>query len=135
MKQILILLVTALSFSCMAEMKPVLLEKEGNDVSVKIGGELFTKYVHGYQKPYLYPVIGPTGINMTRNFPMKKGVKDESQDHPWQASVYYTHGSVNGLDFWNDNRKEQLTYKIVLDKLISGSLLKSNVIIRTEEQP
>lgn len=88
-------------------------EKDG-DYVITVDGELFTQYLHGEQKPFLYPVIGPTGINMTREFPMKEGVPNESQDHPWQSSVYYTHGSVNGLDFWNERTEEQRDARIEL---------------------
>ena len=119
MKYLFLALVLLLSFSCVAQINSATLEKDGEDIVVKINGKLFTKYVHGEQKPYLYPVIGPTGINMTRNFPIKKGVKGESQDHPWQSSIYYTHGSVNRLDFWNNYSSRQKNCRIVLDKLIS----------------
>ncbi|MBK1879847.1 PmoA family protein [Pelagicoccus mobilis] len=88
-------------------------EKEG-DYIVTIDGQLFTQYLHDEQKPFLYPVIGPTGVNMTREFPMKKDVPGESQDHPWQSSVFFTHGSVNGHDFWNERTEEQQDARIEL---------------------
>lgn len=88
-------------------------ERDGN-YAITVDGELFTQYLQGEQKPFLYPVIGPTGINMTREFPMKEGVPNESQDHPWQTSVYYTHGSVNGLDFWNERTEEHKDSRIEL---------------------
>ena len=135
MNKILITLLMVLGCSCMAQMKPVSLEKGDNKISVKLDGQLFTEFVHGEQKPYLYPVIGPTGINMTRNFPIKKGVKGESQDHPWHTSVYYTHGSVNGLDFWNDKSSQQKNCKIVLDKLEKAENVSSEkaVIVATHK--
>jgi hypothetical protein len=116
-------------------MKPVTLKQEGSKVSVSIDGKQFTEYVHGEQKPYLYPVIGPTGINMTRNFPIKKGIKGESQDHPWHTSVYYTHGSVNGLDFWNDKSGTQKNCKIVLDKIEKAENISTDkaVVIATHK--
>lgn len=105
-----------ISASCVAQQK-VTMEQNGNNVQVKIDGKLFTEYVSGEQKPYLYPVIGPNGINMTRNFPMKDNVKEEKKDHPWHSSVYYTHGDVNGIDFWNDKSSDQKEAKIVLNKI------------------
>ncbi len=36
-------------------------------------------------RPYFYPLIGPTGEGVTRNFPMSEGVADEAaEDHPVQ---------------------------------------------------
>lgn len=78
-----------------------ILEKGGKYV-VTADGEDFTQLIYSDQKPFLYPVIGPTGANMTRYFPMKRNVPGESQDHPWHTSVFYAHGSVNGIDFWNE---------------------------------
>ena len=71
-------------------------------IEVKIDGEKFTEYRYkGRAKPILYPIIGPGGVPMTRNYPMKKGVKGEAADHPHHTSLWYTHGSVNGQDFWS----------------------------------
>ncbi|CAN5905960.1 hypothetical protein BH23PLA1_BH23PLA1_22980 [soil metagenome] len=78
----------------------VRLEATGDDVQVSIGGEPFTVYrTREGTKPYLYPVIGPTGKPMTRAFPMEE-VEGEERDHPHQRSFWFTHGDVNGYDFW-----------------------------------
>lgn len=70
-------------------------------VRVEIGGQLFTEYIFkGAQKPYLYPVLAADGTPMTRNFPMKTDVAGEVKDHPHHRSLWFTHGDVNGLDFW-----------------------------------
>ena len=69
---------------------------------VEINGELFTEYLYrGFSKPILYPVVGPHGIGMTRNFPMRR-VEGESNDHPHHKSLWFAHGSVNGIDFWHE---------------------------------
>lgn len=69
-------------------------------IDVQIDGQPFTTYVHkGFAKPILYPIIGPHGIAMTRNYPMKK-VAGESTDHSHHKSMWFTHGNVNGVDFW-----------------------------------
>ncbi|MHC4913788.1 MAG: hypothetical protein ACYTE5_12455 [Planctomycetota bacterium] len=53
---------------------------------VEIDGELFTEYLFCVKnRPIMYPVVGPHGIGMTRNFPMKKNVPGEQQDHPWHT--------------------------------------------------
>ena len=98
---------------------------------VEIDGELFTEYVYkDTPRPILYPVIGPHGVAMTRNFPMKKDVKGEANDHPHHRSLWFTHGLVNGVDFWSEGPK---TGKIVQDKILKttggpkrGSIQTSN---------
>src|SRR5690606_7798639 len=39
---------------------------------------------------------------MTRNYPMVTGVAGEATDHPHQRSLWFTHGDVNGVDFWSE---------------------------------
>ena len=64
-------------------------------------GKLVTVYhTDEPTKPYYYPVIGPTGSEFTRAYPMQKDVPGEDKDHPHQRSFWFTHGSVNGVDFW-----------------------------------
>ncbi len=68
---------------------------------VTLGGQPFTEYVFaGHAKPILYPVIGPHGIAMTRDYPMQEGVDNEASDHPHHKSLWYTHDDVNGVQFW-----------------------------------
>jgi hypothetical protein len=65
-------------------------------------GRLLAEYrCDGEAKPYLFPVIGPTGARFTRAFPMEK-VAGEDLDHPHQRSFWFTHGKVNGVDFWSE---------------------------------
>jgi hypothetical protein len=72
---------------------------------VLIGGALFTRYViAGGPKPYCYPIIGPTGKYITRNYPMKT-VEGEATDHPHQRSLWFTHGEVNGVSYWHEGAK------------------------------
>ncbi|WP_235963860.1 DUF6807 domain-containing protein [Tautonia rosea] len=73
---------------------------EGSNLRVEIDGELFTIYraADGH-KPYFFPVIGPTGAPITRAYPMED-VEGEDRDHPHQRSFWFTHGNVNGIDFW-----------------------------------
>lgn len=105
------------------ETHPVDIQEKDGTYIVTIDGALFTQYIHGEQKPFLYPVIGPTGINMTREFPMKDNVAGENRDHPWHRSVYYTHGSVNGLDFWNEKSEEQASARIELIEVAEAKKL------------
>lgn len=79
----------------------VKLTRTDDRVRVEIGGQLFTEYVFkGSTKPYLYPVLAADGTGMTRDYPMKKGVPGDVEDHVHHRSMFFTHGDVNGLDFW-----------------------------------
>jgi len=79
----------------------VALERGETAVTVTLGGKPFTSYVHaGHAKPILFPLLGPGGVPLTRSWPMLPGVEGEPHDHPHHESVWFTHGSVNGVDFW-----------------------------------
>ena len=85
--------------------------KEDGKVVVTIGDKLFTEYRYrGHKKPILYPIIGPHEIEMTRNYPMKAGVKGEANDHPHHQSLHYNHGRMNGADFWHGRGNAQIVH-------------------------
>ncbi len=85
-------------------------------VTVEIDGKLFTEYrFKEPQRPFFYPVIGPTGAPVIRHWPMGDG-PNEAHDHPHHKSLWYTHGDVNGVDFWADGKG-----KIVHDKFLEIS--------------
>ena len=89
-------------------------------IEVKIDGRLFTEWRHkDWAAPFLYPVIGPTGENVTRHYPMKAGVAGEEQDHPWHRSIRFSHSDVNGFNFWWSAGKERMghTTEIKLEKV------------------
>src|SRR5258706_4187872 len=78
--------------------------KEYQDkLRIEIDGNLFTEY-HSKGAPhvYFYPLIGPGGARMTRDYPMIPDSKGEDHDHPHHRSLWYSHGSVNGVDFWSE---------------------------------
>ena len=101
-----------------AKAAKVLVEKGETSLRVLIDGELFTEYhFSGFNKPILYPVIGPQGSGMTRNFPMKK-VEGEAEDHVHHKSLWFTHGNVNGTDFWAESADRHNIGKIVHDEFL-----------------
>jgi hypothetical protein len=74
------------------------------DLVINQAGRPLTEYhSRGQVKPYLFPVIGPTGAPFTRAFPMKD-VAGEDRDHPHQRSFWFTHGKLNGIDFWSEEK-------------------------------
>jgi hypothetical protein len=87
-------------------------ERTEGSVTFFLDGKLLTRYIYGYgddaARPYFHPVIGPTGDEMTRGFPMAPKA-DEPTDHPHHRSLWATHGSVNGVDNWNLPEKHGYT--------------------------
>ncbi len=77
-------------------------QRTDKGVTIQIDGQPFTEYlVFSGAKPILWPVIGPTGKPMTRAYPMAEGAC-EKKDHIHQRSVWFTHGDVNGVSFWDE---------------------------------
>ena len=71
-------------------------------VTLKYNGKLFTRYVIGQSnKPFLWPVIGPTGEEMTRAYPMEKR-EGERHDHPHHRSFWFGHQGIGGFDTWHE---------------------------------
>ena len=67
-----ILIYVALSAKAFAQ-NEIQIEKHNGAIEVSIGDEPFTAYnFKETAKPFLYPVLGPRQIRMTRDFPMKK---------------------------------------------------------------
>lgn len=94
--------------------------QQNGKVRVEINGQLFTEY--NYQnvtRPYFYPIIGPGGASMTRHWPMKE-VPDEDRDHPHHKGLWYTHGDVNGHDFWAEGKKSGKTVHETFLEIKSG---------------
>lgn len=82
----------------------VVLTDAGGKVRVEIGGALFTEYHYqDVARPYLYPIIGPGGAGMTRNWPMQT-TTNEPTDHVHHKGLWYAHGNVNGVDCWSEQK-------------------------------
>ena len=89
-------------------------------VRVTIDEQVFTEWRHKeWVAPFLYPVIGPNGENVTRHYPMKAGVSGEALDHPHHRSIRFSHSDVNGFNFWWAPGKEKAghTAEIKLEKV------------------
>jgi len=86
---IVVLCGLATSFVQAADVK---LEEADGTVKVTVNGKPFAEYItsHAHQ-PMIWPIHGPTGLEMTDKAPA---------DHKHHDSLWFTHGVVNGLDFW-----------------------------------
>src|SRR5216117_3027003 len=73
-------------------------------VDVLVDGKPFTAYIYPttLKKPTLYPVRSASGLVVTRGWPLEPR-PGERVDHPHQVGLWFDHGDVNGLDFWNNS--------------------------------
>ncbi|MBN1765563.1 MAG: PmoA family protein [Sedimentisphaerales bacterium] len=109
----------------------VKIERGEGKLTVMINGTLFTEYCYeDVPRPYFYPVIGPTGDPITRNWPMKEG-ENEEQDHPHHRSLWFTHGAVNGHDFWAEREH---CGTIVHDKFLEIDSGEESGVIKSEDK-
>ena len=107
-----------------AEAADVTVTKEKDTVSFKLGTETVAKYQYSgtvrvekgegtkpLAKPFLWPVLAPNGVPVTRAWPMDRGGPDKT-DHFHQKSVWFCHGDVipegidlkgkHAVDFWSE---------------------------------
>jgi len=79
----------------------VQLTTSADRVAISIDGKPFGDFylAPGGNKPYLWPLRTASGIIVTRHFPMEK-VDGETQDHPHHRGMFFSHGDVNGVNFW-----------------------------------
>ena len=68
------------------------LKQEADRVRVTIDGKPFTEYhFSGARRPYLYPIIGPTGGAMTRHWPLEDDLATEDKEIVVVASTRCRH--------------------------------------------
>jgi len=101
---------------------------------VEINGKLFTEY--NYQdvpRPFFYPVIGPTGVPIVRHYPMNPDLDKggDRKDHVHHKSLRFTHGEVNGQDFWGEGSSSG---KIVHDKFLDVSSGSKAGVIKSKNK-
>ena len=105
MGRFLICLAAAVSLS-----GQVLIKQQGNEkISVDIDGKPFTEFWIGPKtvKPYLAPLRAASGVMVTRGFPMVADIPGETHDHPHHTGLWFTHGDVNGYNFWANEESQE----------------------------
>lgn len=111
------------------EGEKVMIEEREKKVDIFLSGELFASYHIDPQlpRPFLYPLYGPQGIPVTRNFPMAD-VEGESKDHKHHRSLWVAHGDVNGVDNWSEEeghgRQVHRGFKKICGGIVRGVLLE-----------
>lgn len=112
--------------------QPVEFQPHPDSIEVLIGGKPFTTYyfVAHSPKPYLHPLRSAEGTIVTRGFPMRTDIADESRDHPHHRALFFAHGDINGIDFWGESQptKQEQTAKGMYYS--SGELPKGRTVFR-----
>ena len=84
------------------------LKQSEEQVEIVIGGKPFaTYYFHrDVVKPYLMPLRTPSGVIISRPFPIFNDVSMADRKlpgfEPHQRPLYFDHGDINGVDFWSE---------------------------------
>jgi hypothetical protein len=92
-------------------------------IEFKSGSTVVAKYATDpkWTKPFLYPVLAPGNVPVTRAWPIEQGLPGEAtKDHVHQKSVWFCHGDVipegielkvksaektgKGVDFWSETK-------------------------------
>jgi hypothetical protein len=82
---------------------------QGSDrLTVDIDGKPFSALFISADttKPYLHPLRAASGTVVSRFYPMEL-VEGEARDHVHQRGLWFSHGAVNGLDFWSNDLTQQ----------------------------
>ena len=98
------LLVLAAAFSW-AQVK---LTQAPDRIRIEIDGKHFSDYIISADapKPYLHPIRTAGGKQISRSFPMDL-VEGEKRDHPHHRGLWFSHGDVNGWDFWANEKSQK----------------------------
>lgn len=86
----------------------VKLERSPHQIDITIDRKPFTTYYFDPEiaKPYLMPLRTASGAVVTRDFPVRndasKGDPKASAFEPHQRPLYFGHGDMDGLDFWQE---------------------------------
>ena len=99
-------------------------EAAAGRLDVAVSGAPFTTYYHGPDvvRPYLHPLLGPSGLPVTRLYPMVQDAPGETKDHPHHRGFYVAHGDVNGADHWSEGPSRAIMRHTGFRTLASGSV-------------
>ena len=83
-----------------------------DQASIQRGGAELTRYhfARDLRRPFLYPVIGPSGRSLTR-----MGHPHATVSHSHHNSVWVSHNDVNGDVFWADNGPGRIVHQWVAE--------------------
>ena len=98
----------------------VQLTKTATQIDILVDGKPFSTLFFGPDapKPYMHPLRSATGKVVTRGYPMLD-IAGEPKDHPHHRGLWFTHGDVNGVDFWaNESSQGEKKGRVSLHKIV-----------------
>ncbi|NOX53595.1 MAG: hypothetical protein GXP27_04000 [Planctomycetes bacterium] len=71
---------------------------DDHSVALKAGDQIIWRFSYAKEarKPHFHPVAVPGGPTLTVNSPA---------DHPWHHGLWFSWKSINGLNYWEEDRK------------------------------
>jgi hypothetical protein len=127
---------TALFLSFMAPLsaaEPVELRPVNGKIEVLIGGQHVTSFHYGpkWDKPFLHPLKTPSGIVVSRGYPLE-AIEGESNDHIWHRGLWYG-GETAAADFWREKGPGQTGRLVVRGKpLLKGGSAHGSIAAVTD---
>ena len=108
-----------------AQIVKIIPNKAKTRVDVKIDGKIFTSYRYDerIKRPSLLPIIAANGGFITRGFPIETR-NGEDIGHPHQVGFAFSHGDVNGIDFWNNSDYRTAKEQEKMGRIIHRKILK-----------
>jgi hypothetical protein len=86
----------------------------------------------GLNRPFLFPVIGPSGYSLTR-----MGHPHDPESHSHHNSVWISHNDVDGISFWSDRGSGKIRHKRIVkfeDVGERSSIVTENEWLTNEEK-
>ena len=79
-----------------------------HEIAIEHRGRELTRYHYSpdQHRPFLYPLVGPSGRSLTR-----MGHPRDPVGHSHHNSVWISHFSVDGNDFWGDRPATQIVHR------------------------
>ncbi len=98
----------------------VTLTRKDGHIDITVDNKPFTTFFFGPDapKPYFHPLRSASGKSVTRGYPMLD-IAGEPHDHPHQRGLWFTHGDVNGIDFWaSEPSQGPAKGRVLLNKVV-----------------
>jgi hypothetical protein len=114
------------SLQSAAQKVKIVNNEKARKIDVFIDGKPFTTYCYpvDIEKPFLFPVNAPDGSVITRGYPIAPR-KGERIDHPHHIGLWFNHGNINGLDFWNNSSVIPVAEKDKYGHIVVTRILKA----------
>ncbi len=101
------IIVALLAILAAAAAQTVDFHRSPGKIEVSVEGKPFSNFYYGpeWPQPFLHPLRTASGLMVTRGYPVME-IEGESRDHKWHHGLWFSHGDINGVDFWRDKGPE-----------------------------